>query len=169
MYQQYPYGQQYYPNYGQNNYNYNSLGQRQPQMQANQVQNNTTQYEQPIQNIRFLTEDEIKAYIVMPGTKELLIDRVNGVAYIKSANTMGESFSRAFKFDELPNGQAPQKKPEIDTSMFVRVDSLADIIHEELKGFVTIDAIKDINSKIDKLQKQVRINDILKGENKDGE
>ena len=169
MYGSYPYGQQYYPNYGQNNYNYNNtVAPRQPQAPVNQAQT-VNPYEQPIQNIRFLSEDEIKGYIVMPGTKEMLIDRVNGVAHIKSANTMGESFSRVFKFEELPNGQVPQKKSEIDTSMFVKTDTLTDIIREELKGFVRVEDIKDINLKIDRLQKQVRINDILKGDNKDGQ
>lgn len=42
--------------------------------------------EPPISDVRFLTSDEMKAFIVMPNMKVLLIDKDHGVACVKSAD-----------------------------------------------------------------------------------
>lgn len=161
--------QSYYPNYGQN-YNYNMQANSQQrsmptqQTQPSQSVQQTQNYETPIQNIRFLNSDEIKGYVVFPGTKEMLIDRAKGITYIKSANTMGESFSRIFRFEEISEEDLDTKKPEqpvIDTSSFVKRD--------DLKNFLTKEDLVDINTKLDKMEKYIRINDILKGDSRDGE
>lgn len=54
-----------------------------------------TPVELPIQSIKFLTADQIKAYIVLPNTKEMLIDKANNLAYIRSANQMGYTLSES--------------------------------------------------------------------------
>lgn len=66
--------------------------------------------EPPISEIRFLTEDEIKAFIVMPNTKVMLVDKTNGIAVIKSANAMGQSNTRIFDYKERQSDSAPKKQ-----------------------------------------------------------
>ena len=90
----------YYNNFNGNRYGYGY----QPMQQAVQP----TMYQQaisiqdmPIQATRFMNEAEAKAYIVMPNQKELLIDREKGVAYLKFADSMGQSSCRRFKFEEI--------------------------------------------------------------------
>ena len=73
-----------YMNYNYNPYqNYGMYQQptyqqqmTQPQMiQQTQQQYQQTKYDAPIQDIKFVTADEAKAYIVMPNTKVMLMDR----------------------------------------------------------------------------------------------
>ena len=78
-YSSYPYGGYGMPNYGQRNYMQPQQPIAQPQMQ--QAQQPTMQYETPIQDIRFATSEEAKAFIVMPNTRALLIDKNGGVAH----------------------------------------------------------------------------------------
>ena len=72
--------------------------------------------EPPISEIRFLTADEMKAFIVMPNTRALLIDRQSGIACIKSANAMGQSEIKTYSFKEFDEAQreAPKKDPMPD-------------------------------------------------------
>lgn len=77
--------------------NYNRFGYAQyPQQPAYQQQQPMYQQpmntqDMPIQAIRFMNETEAKAYIVPLMQKELLVDREKGVAYLKSADSMGQS------------------------------------------------------------------------------
>jgi hypothetical protein len=80
-YSQYPYTGYTYPNYGNRQFMQPQQQMAQPQMQQ-QVQ---PQYETPIQDIRFVTSEEAKAFIVMPNSKALLIDKNSGVAHLKTA------------------------------------------------------------------------------------
>lgn len=143
-----------------NNFNKN-FQQQQIQQQLYQAQQSLQPQQQiqpriqdiPIQGIKFLTADEIKAYIVMPNTKEMLIDTANGVAYIKSADQMGQSSVKMFKFEETTeeaiNGEIKAKEqPQIDLEPYVQ--------KEELDAM-----IKTLTEKIDKLEKKIRISEIM--------
>ena len=79
-YSQYPYTGYGYPTYGRQNYMQPQQPMAQPQMQ--QQTQPTMQYETPIQDIRFVTSEEAKAFIVMPNSKALLIDKNGGVAHL---------------------------------------------------------------------------------------
>lgn len=139
-----------------------------------QTQQYPPQYETPIHGVKFLTADEIKAYIVLPSTTEILVDRANNVAHLKSADNMGQSSSRIFRLEEITEAQIGEKPiknedPKIDTSVFVKADDLKSYItKDEVAEFLTKDDLKDVNAKIEQLQKQVKINDILKGDDKVG-
>lgn len=139
-----------------------------------QTQQFPQQYETPIHGVKFLTADEIKAYIVLPSTTEILIDRANNVAHLKSADNMGQSSSRIFRLEEISEAQIGEKiekseEPKIDMSMFVKADDLkAYITKDDLAQFLTKDDLADLNTKIDQLQKQVKISEILKGDDKSG-
>ena len=110
--------------YNNNFNNYNRYGYQQPlyPQQPNYQQQGYQQpmsiNDMPIQSIRFMNETEAKAYIVTPMGKELLVDKEKGIAYLKSANNMGQSSCRIFRFEET-NEEKP--KP-VDPSIFLTKD-----------------------------------------------
>lgn len=114
-----PYSSYPYANYGMPNY-----AQRPYVPQAQQAMQNTQQipmqpqpqiqYETPIQELRFVTSEEAKAFIVMPNSKALLIDKNNGVAHLKVADNMGQSQTQYFRFEAINEDGTPIK-PKVDT------------------------------------------------------
>ena len=66
-------------------------------------------YDVPFQDVRFVTPEEAKGYMVMPNAKVLLIDRQNKVATVKCADPMGQSTTQQFKFDVV--GEQAQAQP----------------------------------------------------------
>ena len=117
-YQSYPYQNNYggLPNYAQRGYNSQPQVMAQPQMQPQPQM----QYELPIQDVRFVTSEEAKAYIVMPNSKALLIDKNSGVAHLKVADNMGQSQTQYFRFEPINADGTPIKPqeatPQIDIS-----------------------------------------------------
>lgn len=160
---------QYISPYGNNNAYIQPTAQ-QPVSQQTQVQPNYVQpqqqmlYEMPIQAVKFVTEDEAKAYIVMPNQRVLLIDRVNGVAYDKSADSLGQSKSKMYYFTD------PDKAVETTPIPAINLDEYAK--KNELDIFVKTDDLNALESKfsaqIDDLKKSViekyLIQDIKKGD-----
>lgn len=100
---QYPYQQQY--------------GYQQPQFQVQKTNDN------PIQDIRFVTSEEAKAHIVYPNTHALLIDKTKGVAYLKSADNMGQSTMKAFRYEELLENKT-------ETADFVKKEEFEAVIQQ---------------------------------------
>lgn len=108
---------------------YNFAPYQQQSMQQPMYQQAISMQDMPIQAIKFMNEAEARAYIVMPNQKELLIDREKGVAYLKSADSMGQSSSRPFKFEEI---KEPSVNPNaIDTSIFVTKDDTKDFVSKK--------------------------------------
>lgn len=126
-YSQYPYTGYGYPNYGRQNFMQPQQQMAQPQMQQAQQQP-PMQYETPIQDIRFVTSEEAKAFIVMPNSKALLIDKNGGVAHLKTADNMGQSVTQYFKFEQVNADGSPLKQqeptPQVDYAKFVTKDEL---------------------------------------------
>lgn len=139
-----PYGRPYAPNY---------LSQPQPtpaQPYAPQPQPQPQpNYEMPIQNILFATSEEAKAYIVMPNTKVLLIDKANGVAHLKFADNMGQSQTQLYRFEPIGADGKPINNVEISFENYVSKKEL-----EEM-GFAKADDVKALHDKIDNLQRQI--------------
>ncbi len=136
-----------------------------------QFQQPIQQMEPPIQSVKFVNESEAKAYIVMPNTKEMLIDKDNGIAYLKSADQMGQSRTKIFRFEEVienneNTSNLGNKQPEIDMSGYVKQEDLADFI----KSDAITSLSKDIYDRLNVLEKKIKINDIMNGMGgKDGE
>lgn len=101
---QYPYQQQQY-------------GYQQPQFQVQKTNDN------PIQDIRFVTSEEAKAHIVYPNTHALLIDKAKGIAYLKSADNMGQSTMKAFRYEELLENKT-------ETADFVKKEEFEAVIQQ---------------------------------------
>lgn len=164
-----PYGAQNRAQYGvpsYGGYNYTQQPQQMPSIPQNQPQMQPQpqpQYEMPIQDIRFVTAEEAKAFIVMPNTSVLLIDKSSGIAQLKSADNMGQSNSKHFRFEEVNADGSPIKPQEQPTQPdFKDFVKLSDInkfgfaTMEDIKGlgFATTEQLNQLSLKIDALQKQ---------------
>lgn len=147
------------PSYG--GYNYTPQPQQMPVQPQNQPQAQP-QYEIPIQDIRFVTAEEAKAFIVMPNSRVLLIDR-SGTAYLKTADNMGQSQTQCFRFEAVNADGTPIKPQEQPTQPdfkdFVKLSemntfgftTMADI---KSMGFATMAQVEELSQKIDALQNQ---------------
>ena len=141
-----PYNQYPYSGYGYQPFNNRQFMQPQQQQMAQpqaQMQQ-PMQYEMPIQDIRFVTSEEAKAFIVMPNRNALLIDKPNGMAHFKFADGMGQSATEYYKFERVNADGTPIKQqeqtPQIDFSQFATKKELESImsqynaLEEQLKG-----------------------------------
>lgn len=146
------------PSYG--GYNYTAPVAQPPSAPQNQPQTQQ-QYDMPIQDIRFVTAEEAKAFIVMPNSRVLLIDRT-GMAYLKTADNMGQSQTQCFRFEAVNadgtpiNAQPTNNQP--DFKDFVKLSDLKTFgfaTMDDIKkhGFVTQDQFDQLSHKIENIQK----------------
>lgn len=138
---------------------------QQPPMQQPYIQPQQQMvYEIPIQAVKLVTADEAKAYIVMPNQRVLLIDRANGVAYDKSADSLGQSRCKTYHFTD------DEKIIDIPPTSTINAQEYAK--RDELDQFVKADDLSALESKImaqmEDLKKSV-IEKYLKGERKQGD
>lgn len=138
---------------------------QQPPMQQPYIQPQQQMvYEIPIQSVKLVTADEAKAYIVMPNQRVLLIDRANGVAYDKSADSLGQSRCKTYHFTD------DEKIIDIPPTSTINAEEYAK--RDELDQFVKADDLSALESKImaqmEDLKKSV-IEKYLKGERKQGD
>jgi hypothetical protein len=158
---------QYISPYGNNNA-YMQAQQpvaQQPPMQQPYIQPQQQMvYEIPIQAVKLVTADEAKAYIVMPNQRVLLIDRANGVAYDKSADSLGQSRCKTYHFTD------DEKIIDIPPTSTINAEEYAK--RDELDQFVKADDLSALESKImaqmEDLKKSV-IEKYLKGETRKGD
>lgn len=147
-YQGYGYQPYAVPSYQQRALNYQPQQMPQPQMQPQQQPQ--MQYEIPIQDVRFVTSEEAKAYIVMPNSKALLIDK-GGMAYLKTADNMGQSQTECFRFERVnADGtpiKPPQPTPQVNFDDFIKKEDL------EKLGFVTVAQYNELAQKMEQMQK----------------
>ena len=142
-------------------YNYAPQPQQMPVQPQNQPQSQP-QYEMPIQDIRFVTAEEAKAFIVMPNSRVLLIDR-SGMAYLKTADNMGQSQTQCFRFEAVNADGSPIKPQEPPTQPdfkdFVKMSDMNTFgfaTMDDIKklGFATTEQLSQLSQKIDAIQKQ---------------
>ena len=159
MYGQNNYSQYPYASYGLSPYGQRNYLQPQPQMPQAQMQQATmqtqqqqapVQYDMPIQDIRFVTSKEAEAFIVMPNSRVLLIDKTGGMAYMKTADGMGQSVTNCYKFERVNADGTPmqpkEEKPKFDFEQFAK--------KEELNGYVTTEQYNDLFNKFNSMAEQ---------------
>ena len=100
-----------YPQYG--NYGYQTQYQR-PIMQQEQEQSIA-----PFRRVMFLNAKEVAGRIIDPNTTELFIDRDSKIAYVKSADQMGFSSTKAYRLEELTEDEqnglsSPKFEPNME-------------------------------------------------------
>ena len=158
MYGQNPYGT---PTYGGVNYQPSYPYQRHPQnsqmqfpnqMQQPQMQQTSVTQQNPIQEFRHGTKEEIEAHIVYPNCIVYFIDYQKNRLYSKKADASGMSYVEYYSLVPInadgTSIQSQEDKPQIDMSEYVRKDEL------ESLGFVTTNQLNVILSNLTSQQIQ---------------
>ena len=126
----------------QNSHQIQPQPQQQPQLSLPQIQ-----------EIRYATEEEAKAYIVFPNASAYFIDLPKNRLYIKSANASGISNIDYFTLTPINADGTPIKpqepSPQINFDDFVKKDQIANL------GFVTIEQYKSLADKLEQIQKRL--------------
>ena len=157
------YGGQFYPSY-MNYGNYGNVQMPQRQM-PQQAPNNTM----PFTEILFGTLKEAEVHIVAPSKSVCFINNAMGEIYIKSADEMGNTAFKTYKQVPLTNNSTEPQTSVIDPKEFVKTSDLKDFItKEDLGNFLTRDDLKPIDTKLQELQRRIKINDIMAEGDKNG-
>lgn len=144
-----------YPNTSyQQPYNYQQMST----MPQNQNPYAQAPAESPIQDIRFVNRAQAEAYIVYPNSKVMLIDNESGMAYIKTADAMGQCRTDYYRFQPVNADGSPIKpqevEPQVNFDDFVRRDQLANF------GFVTAEQYNSLSDRLEEIQKQLSANKV---------
>ncbi len=139
-----------YYDYNQPNYG----GFQQPQMP---MQRQQPQGGYPLRDVRFVTAEEARAFIVMPNSSALLIDMAGGTAYFKTADMYGQSVTKSYKFTEIdPSAlvsKAIEEKPTVNFDEFVKRQDISDYIQKF--GFVTKEQFKALQLQLEDLKRTI--------------
>lgn len=117
MYQSY--GNNYYPQYNLN------AQQRLQQMEQQYPQFAQQGVQPPPQNVSWIPVSGVqgaKDHIVQPGQTVWMMDNNAPVFYVKSADNMGTSTFRAYRFEEIQPDAPQQAQNHIDMSEYVKRD-----------------------------------------------
>lgn len=151
-------GYGYQPNYQQPNYMQSQYAPQPSQMPRNQQQVFTPiqtppPMETPIQDIKFVNRAQAEAYIVFPNTKVMLIDKESGVAYVKTADGMGQTKTDYFRFEAVNADGSPIKPqepiPQVNFDEFIKKQDLENF------GFVTVAQYNELAQKLEQIQKRL--------------
>lgn len=120
-----------------------------------------------MQGVKFVTQDEAKAFIVGPNQRVMLMDKNNSLFYIKSADGLGQSNLEAYEFKkvDINNPQnKPTDSPAIDVENLVKKEQLDNLVTKD-KLVEELKAVRiDLSQKIDELKKSINIKKYLEGE-----
>lgn len=149
----------YQPQYMQQAYNQRAYAPQPQQTAQPQVQQQVPMAQQmppmemPIQDIKFVNKAQAEAYIVFPNSKVMLIDKESGIAYVKTADGMGQSKTDYFRFEPINADGSPIKPqeptPQVNFDEFVKIDQIKDM------GFVTVAQYNELAKKLEQMQKQM--------------
>ena len=144
------------PSYMGNTYQNPYQRQNQPQQMQYQPQPQIQpQMQQPIpqiQDVRYGTEEEAKAFIVFPNASAYFIDEPKGRLYVKTSNNVGASSMSYFALTPINADGTPIKPQEpasqIDMGEYLKKSDLADF------NFITMMQLEEILSKLKTPQNQ---------------
>lgn len=147
----------YNAGYGMPNYQqraYNPIMQPMQQMPQNmQMPMQHPQSDMPIQDIKFVNAAQAEAYIVFPNTKVLLIDMQSGIAHLKSADGMGQSQTKYFKFISSNADGSPVQQTEPTTQ--INLDGFVKREELESLGYVTVDKYNELIEELNKIKQYI--------------
>lgn len=149
----------YQPNYQQPNYMQRQYAPQPPQMPQNQqsapppITTPTNQQTPQIQEIRYGTEEEAKAYIVFPNCIAYFIDYPKNRLYAKAANPSGISNMEYFSLIPINADGSPIKPqeptPQVNFDEFIKKQDLENF------GFVTVAQYNELAQKLEQIQKRL--------------
>ena len=152
-----PYSYTGYPTltYGQRNYMQSQQPMVQPQMQQPMPQQNIQQQtiqqampiDTPIQYVGYATLKEAEAYILMPNTKGLFIDKNSGSVYEKVCGADGQSFISHYKKVENNENKSVAEEKAVSLPEFATKN--------DLKGFVSVEQIEKTLQALERLKGQI--------------
>lgn len=119
------YGQGYYP--------------AQQAFPAPQNAQQQAQVQTPRSSIPFATEDEIRAYVLMPNTQILALDKEKPIMYIKTADAVGRSMVEVYEYKKI-----------VPSDTAKSADTSAYITREELGAYATKQDISDLRAMIER-------------------
>lgn len=123
-------------------------------MYMSQIPMQDMEQSSPFQIVKFVNEKEAQAFVLLPNQKALLMDTTNMKFWIKWTDGLGNSTTETYKFEKLDNnGTEKNPLPTIDTSNF--------LVKDDLKNVATKEELNSIKETLDKLEKQVKISQIL--------
>lgn len=140
-----------YNNYSYNGYPYSPMSYQQYQQPTQNVMQQQAN-DNPFTEAHFGTIKEAEAYVVSPLKSALFLNAPVGEIYVKSADNMGVPTLSVFK---KVNSQPEPQTSQIDPNLFVKRD--------ELKEFLTKNDLEQLKSKLDILERQLKIREIEKG------
>ena len=124
--------------------------QSQPQMQQQPMQQPiqpTMPIDTPIQYVGYATLKEAEAYILMPNTKGLFIDKNSGMVYEKACGGNGQSEIVYYKKVENNENKSVAEEKPINLPEFATKN--------DLKAFATIEQYENLMQMIKGLQGQI--------------
>ena len=141
-----------------------------------QPQKPLQQQDFPFSVVRFGTLDEAKAHIVPPSRAIMFIKSDFSEIYVKSADAMGNPTLETLKCSRVDENTPIAVSPVLDPKDFVKIGDMGDVVRkddikglltaEDVKDFITKDDLKGISAELDKIQKQIKMSELWKGENK---
>lgn len=140
------------PNYFQPQYaQYPQMAQQTQQPMPSQQPQQQIQCDAPIQYVGYATLKEAEAYIIMPNSMAIFIDKANDMYYEKICNSNGQSFIKKFRnvAEETPKSanETPKEESTIDLSAYVKKD--------ELGAFVSVEKFNALLGKIQNIEKVI--------------
>lgn len=118
-----------------------------------------TQRQTPVQpqeeklftDVRFVTEEEAKGYIMFPNTKVMLVDRDKSIFYIKSADSIGKTTLEGYKYTKLEENSTEPVSCVLDSKEYVKTSDLENYLsnfltRNDIKDFITKEDLKNILS-----------------------
>lgn len=161
------------PNYSQPQIQMQQQQTTQPQPQQMPIQQQMQQpmaqpvqqpmpYEIPIQYVGSATLKEAEAYILMPNSKAIFIDKANGMVYEKICANNGQSSINYFKQivaqEDAKPIETPTPTPIINTADFVK--------KSDLNGFITIEQYNELLYEFNAFKQQINaLNQPIKAKN----
>lgn len=79
------------------------------------------QPQQPKTNIQFFTEEEIKAYVLMPNAQIWAMDKEKPVFYVKTADNVGRSTLNVFEYKSVS-----ETAPQTESADYAKKSDLAE-------------------------------------------
>lgn len=116
----------------------NPYGYGQPMYQ--QARPMQPQQATPFQDVRFVTAEEARGFMVMPNASALLIDRQSKTATLKMADAMGQSTTQVYRFEPIESATPSVVTIEQFNALVERVNALQSAISGNTQGEVTNNA-----------------------------
>lgn len=135
---------------------YNYVQQPIMQQQSMQPAQQNQPIDYPISDIRFLNADQIKGFIPPIGSRVILVDRDNNIAYLETTDYMGNFSKEMYSITKIKESNA---QPDKEASTFVKQEDIENFVTKKDLESVSY-GLSDLKVEMDKLNKQIQLSQI---------